>query len=152
MSEEKAGNPPTQVTSLEDIRKKASDALKGELISLPSGIVLRLKRPNISKLLRDKQIPSNLVNAAIRLVSGKEVSTAEELSENIQVMENVLKQSILEPVEMTDEDIINLSDEDKGSAFLFIQKGVTDLEPFRKKPASETPAPSQPPVSGKKAE
>lgn len=122
-----------KVASLEDIRKQKEVRDAGTLVTLPSGLVLRLKRPSLSFLLRNKQVPTTLVAAAIRMSQGQMPTTAQEVSENIMLMENVLSKAIIEPEGMTADDIASLDDEDKGMAFLFVQQGVTDLDSFRDK-------------------
>lgn len=139
-------------TSLEELREANRKTQEGELVTLPSGLVLKIKRPSISKLLRDQKIPQSLVGAAIRMTNGRDTSSASELAENIKLMESILAQAIVEPEGMTQEDIENLSDEDKGTCFLYIQQGVADLDSFRNKLARQTARPNLSKVSRDKTE
>lgn len=120
-----------KVSSLEDIKKKQQTAEEGQVFELPSGLILKVKRPSISKLIRDKAIPGNLMAAAVRLVSGNNANNNQELTEGIQLMENIVHQCILEPQGISLEDVSNFSDDDKAFLYLYIQKGVTDLQSFR---------------------
>lgn len=125
--------PVSSVTSLDEIRQKAKENTEGKVIVLPSGIKLKIKRPSLSKLLRDRQIPQNLIGAAIRMTEGRRTSDDRELSENITLMEYVVTNAIVEPAGMTKEDVQSLSDEDKGMCFLYVQGEVSDLDSFRNK-------------------
>lgn len=133
VKKDKSSNVPLKVTSLDELRRQANERARGTVLQLPSGLVLRVTQPSLSRMLREKRIPQNLVSAAVRVSTNKDAMTAAELSENIELMEHLLKSSILEPEGMTDEDIMSMSDDDKGVCFLFIQEGVTDLDSFRNK-------------------
>lgn len=129
--EKKQESPVSTATSLDELRNKFKKNEEGELLTLPSGITLKIKRPSLSRLIRDKRVPQNLVGAALRVVQNKNTANPNDLAENIALMEYILKLAIVEPAGMTDDDIASLSDDDKGMCFLYIQEGVADLESFR---------------------
>lgn len=131
MSDEQTVDQQVVVTSLDEIRKKQQEYSDGVVFKLPSGMVLKLRRPSLSRMIRDKIVPQSLVSAAVRIAVGKGTTSADDLSDNIKLMEFVLEKAIVEPEGMTLADIELLSEDDKAEAFMFVQRGLTGLNSFR---------------------
>lgn len=126
-----------QTSSAADIKAQAKKDQEGIILELPSGLKIRIRRPSLPKMLKEGVVPSDLVSAAIRQVQGEKSMNLQQIQDSIRVMEVILRQAILEPrvVESNPQDneitIDDLSDDDRGFAFSYVQSGATDLRPFR---------------------
>ena len=136
MSKEKPEN--LTVTSAADIRKKAKERLKGEVITLPSGINVRMRRPDLIPLLKEGKISGELITTLQEQASGKTPKNMEEILKNLQAVETVLLNSFVEPkLTLSSEPqegeitIDDLTDEDRGVAYLYAQAGIKDQKFFR---------------------
>ena len=127
------------LTPISEIKKKSQEIKEGILTELPSGIVVRLARPSLTKMLKDGIIPGNLIQASLKQSQGIVAMTDKEIKESIEVVELLVMEAIKEPKivrENADENSLNLyelSDEDRGFVFQYIQSGATDLTLFRSK-------------------
>lgn len=136
MSKEKPQN--LTVTSASDIRKKAEERKKGEVIALPSGINVRLRRPDLIPLLKEGKISAELVNTLQEQASGKAPKDLKEVLKNVEAVEAILLNSFVEPVLTLNTEpqegeisIDDLTDEDRGVAYLYAQAGIKDQKFFR---------------------
>lgn len=131
-----------QITPVSEIKKRAKEMMvDGELVKLPSGIVVRLARPSLSKMIKEGMIPDHLVSAAVTQLQGGRVLTAKEVKDSIGVMEEIMMAGFVQPRlvrenpqegEITFDD---LGDDDRAAAYSYIQFGKTNsqggLKPFR---------------------
>ena len=133
--------PELQISSASDFKKKADERNKVEVLTLPSGLIVKLKRPAISKLLKEKLIPAELLNSVYSSASvGGE--TKPDIAKSIEFMDKMITLSLLEPLvkEAPDYDageisIEDIAEDDKGAIFTFINeggKGQNDLKSFPK--------------------
>lgn len=126
-----------KVSKASEIKKLAKARLEGELVSLPSGMVVKLRRPNLVPLLRANKIPTELFQALIDRESGRLPATREDMMRSLDAVDTVLIEAFVEPVMVannpTDEQITpdDLTDEDRGFVYTYIQKGVTENKKFR---------------------
>ena len=126
------------VTPIADIKKNAREVIEiGKLVELPSGMVFRLARPSLAIMLKEGRIPGNLASAAVKQMQGQSSLSQAELKESIEVVELIVMEAVKEPrvvAENPDENSISikdLTDDDKGFIFQFVQSGATDLTKFR---------------------
>jgi len=133
-----------KLTPVSEIKKRANVIMReGELVELPSGIVVRLARPSLAAMIKSGKIPDHLVSAAVKQLQGGQTLSAKEVRESIDVMEEVMMLGFVEPKlvrenpqegEITFDD---LSDDDRGFAYSYIQFGRTNsqggLKSFRSK-------------------
>lgn len=120
------------VSSLEQIKSSIEERNTPEVVEFPSGMVLKMRRPSITQLLKEKKIPQPLISAALGM-AGKEKGFVKTdiASENVKLSEYLLFVSIVEPEGITEEMVENFSDLDKEYSFSWIQKGVEQLKSFR---------------------
>lgn len=128
------------LTPVSEIKKKSRELVtEGVLTELPSGIVVRLGRPSLTKMLKDGVIPGNLVQASLKQMQGSVPMTEKEIKESIEVVELLVMSAVKEPKIVQGDpadnelSIYELTDEDRGFIFQYVQSGGTDLTPFRPK-------------------
>ena len=136
MSTEKPEN--LTVTSASEIRKKAEERKKGEVIELPSGYNVRLRRPDLIPLLKEGKISAELVQTLQDQAGGKTPASVKDLLKNVEAVESILLHAFVEPkLTLNDEpkegeiSINDLTDEDRGVAYLYAQAGIKDHKFFR---------------------
>jgi hypothetical protein len=139
MSQEDPKN--LKVTPVSEIKEKSKKLIvEGIPTELPSGVVVVLGRPSLTKMLKDGVIPGNLIQAALNQMQNKVPMTAEEIKASISVTELLVLEAIKSMkvvVENPKEDELglyeNFTDDDRGFIFQYVQAGGTDLTPFRPK-------------------
>jgi hypothetical protein len=147
-----------KVTPVSEFKKKSQTREEGELVRLPSGFVVRLRRPNLIPLLKQGVIPAELFEV-ITKQSGGDFSpkTTKEIQDGIEAVDTILIAAFIEPKlvrENPNEDEIsldNLDDEDRGAAYIYVQQGVKDFKFFRSQPTSQRSGFVMSKVSRKKA-
>lgn len=125
-------------TPVGDIKKQVlKRTVEGELVKLPSGIVVRLIRPNISYLLRTQKIPVDLMQVLIKQAEGKSAQTYDEMVKNADAIDAILLEAFVEPKLVKENPtenelcVTDLEDADRGMAFLYVQSGVQSASSFR---------------------
>lgn len=140
MSKATPENQAPKEQSIADIKKLLQKKRDGELVELPSGLVFRLKKPSISRLLEDNVFPNDLVATAIKMDSNtNEPADREEYLRSLKVIETIVVQAAVVPKVVTKEEEVNdesiyikdLDDQDKVAIYLFVQTGVKQLNSFR---------------------
>lgn len=133
---------PLKEMSIKDIKAKIAETKNGELVKLRSGLVFRLGRPSIGKLLKDNIFPSELIAIAIKMdvnPGAYEPQSREEYLQAVDVIEKVAVEAALSPKivknedEVTDESIYvgDLDDLDLTGIYLYAQTGAKPLHSFR---------------------
>lgn len=134
MSKENPEN--LKLTPTSEIKKLREEREQGKLVKLPSGIVVSLKKPNLSQLIVTGDIPSDLMSLAL----GKEALddlSPEGIKKGLKLIDLLVKHSIVSP-KVVDKDagddeilIADLSEEDKSFIVGDAQKEVGNLKSFR---------------------
>lgn len=127
------------ITSFEDLKRYA----KGNVVTLPpfaegQPFVARMKRPSLMELVRNGEIPNELLTRANALFfdSTKAVEYEDEatMKQIFEIIDSICKASFVEP---TYEEIVDsgvkLTDEQLMFVFQYSQKGVQALGSFRGK-------------------
>lgn len=131
---------PTQATaptSVAEIRKRSQDRKQGQLITLSSGITLRIGRPSVNNLVKTGQLPAELANAAIKVQSGTPNLSDHDMKKYVEYNERIVKLSVLEPqvvdADPNDEQIglDELGDDDRNEILLYVNGGLEALAKFR---------------------
>lgn len=133
---------PLEQTSISDIKARLKKISDGKLIRLPvSGMVFRLGKPSISKLLKTDAIPADLVVEAIKLDTNRsEPKNKAEYLKTLQIIDRVVCEAGIAPkIVMTQEEvddnsiwIEDLDDQDRITIYLYAQSGVTpEIKSFR---------------------
>lgn len=140
MSKATPENKAPKEQSTAEIKKLLQAKRDGELVELPSGLVFKLKKPSISRLLEDNVFPNDLVATAIKMDSNtNEPADREEYLRSLKVIETIVVQAAVVPKVVTKEEevddesiyIKDLDDQDKVAIYLFVQTGVKQLNSFR---------------------
>lgn len=131
---------PLQEQSVADIKKQLQARREGELVKLPSGLVFKLKKPSISRLLEDDVFPQELVSIAIKMDSNtNEPKSREEYLKSLEVIDTIVLRAAVSPRVVKSEDEVDdksvwlkdLDDQDKVAIYLYVQTGVKPLKSFR---------------------
>ncbi len=145
-----------QATSISDIKAKIQANHEGIPVELPSGLVFRLKKPSIARLMQENVFPNELVSAAIKMDSQNfQAATREEYLQYLQVIDTVVKYScvvprIAESEEQLDDNSIlagDIDDMDRVAIFMYAQTGVAPQRKFRTEQQDTDAGPSLPAVS-----
>jgi len=136
--------PEPQISSASDFKKKADERNKPRLLELPSGLVIKVKKPQLARLLKEKAIPAELLNAVYSQAGiGEDKEIKPDFSKSIEFIDKMIIISVVEPTIKDEPDynkgeisIEDLSEEDKNFIFSFINgvggSGQSDLATFRK--------------------
>lgn len=123
-----------RVTSLEELKAIA----QGEVVELPGGLVVRLKRPSMLALASSGRIPNALLSTATEMfVSGKQSKAKNESDDdtlkNMFKLCSVMAEAALAEPSMADLRSVGyeLTDEQLIAIFNYTQRGVKGLATFR---------------------
>lgn len=143
---ENAKQEELKVSSAQSFRAKRDARNKTEMVELPSGEVVELKRPAIDRLIREGHIPAD-VAVSVQRLQGQDSGTlkGKELKDYFEVIDLITIYSIVSPKvkkgELTDaeydEGFISINDieeNDKVFVMQYVQSGNKDLSKFRLKP------------------
>jgi hypothetical protein len=133
-----------ELTPASEIKKLREEREQGVPVKLPSGIIVSIRKPNLSKLIESGDIPSELLSMAL----GKEGIDlghydADSVQKGIKMMNLMVKHSLVSPkvVENNpkeDEILVDdLSEDDKAFIVGEAQSEVGKLKSFRKEQGSE---------------
>jgi len=138
MTKEKPEN--LKLSSAKEIRGKSKKREKGELVKLPSGVVVRLTTPSLSAMVKSGKIPDGMIKASLKFERGERLVTKEDVLESIELIELLAIASFAEPKmvksdpkegEITPDD---LTDNDKLYIFNRTQGEAEGLNRFRNEP------------------
>lgn len=136
-----------QVTSALSFRDKRRERENPKAVEMPSGVVFKVRRPDIVKLIREGIIPADLAvaaQAATPEAGGKLKLDGKMFEDYLKMRDLIAVASIVEPQvkdgDVTDEEynqgIISVYDidaDDKEFISVYVNTGDTDLEQFRHK-------------------
>lgn len=132
--------PKLELPKLADIKNKIQEKKDGVLVELPSGMVFKLTKPSISKLLKDDVFPAELIATAIAMDSNtNSVLTKEEYLKSLSIIDEVVFRATVfpktarTPEEVTEDTILisDIDDQDRVAIYMFAQTGVKPLNSFR---------------------
>lgn len=118
----------------------AEEWQQGEIVTLPSGRVVKLQRPSLVSLITSGVFPNQLLVAARSVLEGKAPEYSDEkLPEYLKVVEIAVAQAFLEPKcisegtpEAGEISISWVSDDDKTFIMRYLQRGLEAAEKFRR--------------------
>lgn len=123
-----------QVTSAQQFLERRKAREEGALVTLPSGLVVRLGRPSVTKLVASDIIPGDAAAALANAQAGGKVDV-KKLQELATI---IAKQAIKEPVVSDNPDyekgevsIDDFDDEDIEFIVQYVQSGNQDIAKFR---------------------
>ena len=98
---------PLQEQSVADIKKKLQEKREGTLVALPSGLVFKLKKPSIARLLEDDVFPQELVGVAIKMDSNtNNPNSREDYLKSLEVIDTIVLRAAVSPrVVKTEEEV-----------------------------------------------
>lgn len=127
------------ITSFEDLKRYA----KGSVVKLPpfaegQPFVARIKRPSLMELVKNGEIPNELLTRANALFfdpnKAVEYEDEDTMKQIFEIVDSICKASFIEPTyEEIIESGVKLTDEQMMFIFQYSQKGVQALESFRGK-------------------
>lgn len=124
-----------KVTSLEDLKKMAEyDVIELPKFKQEMPFIAKVKRVSLLNLVRRGVIPNQLLSAAEELFYGK---TSNKGNVDIKALTDVMfimaENTLVEPsIKDLEEVGLELTDEQLVALFNYSQKGVEELESFRK--------------------
>ena len=130
----------TQVISIEELKKLS----EGEIVELPSfksgeTMKVRLRRPSMLQLVRNGDIPNELIVEANKMfvqgaggVASKGIDDPTTLNKMMNLIECICEQAFVEPTykQIKDAGIV-LTDSQMLAVFEYTQNGVDNLKSFR---------------------
>ena len=146
-----------KVSSAQDIRKNSAEKNKGTLLKLPSGFVVKLMEPDLIEMIRNGQMPADLIEVALNNKQGLDKTNVKNIPLFFEFMKRMILITVVEPVvvdsdECKENEISykDLSDNDKMAIFNGWRYEGKSLETFRKKEQTndEKSGPDLPKVSG----
>jgi hypothetical protein len=153
------------VTSALEFKKRSEEKKRGQVVSLPSGITVRMIQPDIAKLIRKGYLPAELVDVAINQAKTGDTTKlkAEDVKRYYDFMDKMVCASIVEPKivegENPGEDEVSVDDiDDRDKEYIldynFNEGGAIDAKSFRKEEqgASGDAGHPMPEVSGQDTE
>ena len=150
---------PKTVTSAQTLRKASAERIEGVLVELPSGAVVRCKRPSIGKLIAEGHIPTDVAAVLFDQEESKPGKQArvnpKEMPKLLNLQRYIAEQAVVEPaiVENPDYDKNQVSidvfdDADLSFIMQFVQTGNKDLALFRSVGAGDMARPGVQEVPG----
>jgi len=129
-----------EVLSFDDARKQLESKTNFPIKLPSSGLVVILRLPSMSKLVRDGSIPKHLMAVAMNVSGGGSAQDIdpEQISKFYELIDNIVCKTIVKPKfsmnpspENSELDIALLNEEDKNIIWSLIQGGVPNLAKFR---------------------
>lgn len=141
---------PLAVSSASDFQKRRDERENGTVLELPSGVVVRCKRPSVNKLIAQGIVPQEVAATIMSGYASKAKMGTKEFKHMMETQKILAIQAVVEPkvvegdakYDENEISIDDLSDEDQGFIMLFVQEGVTDLANFRSLIASRPAGPN----------
>ena len=134
----KSQKSPTTVSTVDEVREKTRAIREGELVELPSGLVFKISRPNLSTLIQEGKVPSSLLTQIVASGSKPQQKISEsQLKDTTAMIDAIVVSAVKNPIIVSGEakdneiSINDISDEDKTFIFQYVQTGVTELSNFR---------------------
>lgn len=127
------------VSSAQQFKQRRLEKERGELLTLSSGLVVRVRRPEVSRLISKGLIPANLVQVFLN-VQGKQTDNMkpEDLEKLLQFQRVVAEYSFVEPVVTESPDysagqisIDDIDESDLEDVWAYVNGGLTAVESFR---------------------
>ena len=125
-----------EFTPASEIKKLKEERDAGKIMKLPSGIVISVKKPDISIMIIDGDIPSDLMAIALGKEKIDELTPA-GMKKGLEMMNLMVKSSLVSP-KVVDKDpkeneilITDLSETDKSFIVGDAQSEVGNLKSFR---------------------
>lgn len=144
-------------TSASEFRDRAERMKSGEYITLSTGMRVKVRRPNASKLIQDGILPGKFIIASINLSTGR--ATAQDVVDNNRAKRLMASLTLVEPrvaksSEASDGEITidMLLEEEIDEIYYYASGGLDNLEKFRQNRDGGTPGPDSETVSGDETE
>lgn len=149
------GSKTPTVSNAQAFRKKKLAEDEGSIIELPSGLVVKVKRPSVPHMIKAGKLPASLAAAQFRLQTQATQPSDKDIERIYQFQLKIVELALLEPrVEATpdyDKNEISIDDIeaiDLDAIYAWVNGGNEALERFRTdgtglsaRPSSETVQP-----------
>lgn len=139
-------------------RQRSRKQEEGEVLELSSGMVVKVRRPNETKLIQSGQIPGHLAVSSINIQQGK--SSPADLKNYATMIRLYAKLTVVDPV-VVDGDpadgsneisVDDLDSTELNEIYLYVTVGMDGLRQFRQERQRAAPGSDSQPVSGDQAE
>lgn len=128
---------PKTVSNAQAFRKKKLEYDEGTIIELPSGLVVKVKRPSVPHMIRAGKLPASLAAAQFRVQTGGE-SSDKDVERIYQLQLKIVELALIEPkVTATpdyDQNEISIDDIEPGDCdaiYAWVNGGEEALAKFR---------------------
>lgn len=137
-------NQTPQVSSAADFKKQREAREKGDILTLQSGLTVRLKRPDVTQIIAKGLIPANMVQRFMNLQGKDETAVKAEDIEAVMIFQRaVAKYALMQPTVVDepdyDQDQISIDDLESGDLdeiWAYVNGGISAVELFREKRTS----------------
>lgn len=134
MSTEKPENAAPAVSSAQQFLNQRKEREEGKVVTLPSGLLCRVKRPSIQKLLRDGHIPSDVAAGLANQTPGQSA----DINDLLTIATAIAKEAFVDPQIVDEPDyakgqiaVTDLDENDLAFIVTFVQTGNEDIAKFR---------------------
>ena len=87
-----------KVSSAQDIRKNSAEKNKGTLLKLPIGFVVKLMEPDLIEMIRNGQMPADLIEVALNNKQGLDKTNVKNIPLFFEFMKRMILITVVEPV------------------------------------------------------
>lgn len=127
-----------QASSVESFKKHQEELSKGQLIKLPSGLVVRVRRFSVATALKEKAIPKHLLGIVMQQMQGDiNIANENDMAKSIEAMDWMIAKLVIEPeVVLSDANDNQITpdyfeDADRGALYTYLMAGSEELQKFR---------------------
>ena len=123
-------------TAASEFRKRAEARDLGNVIELPSGLFVSIKRPSVTGMIKSGHIPADVASSLQNVAPGQPMQ-GNDMKQYLKLMDLIVVESVVSPKVVlenpgTDEVLVSdFDDLDKQFIMNYVQSGVADLTPFR---------------------
>jgi len=128
---------PLTVSGAQAFRKKKLEYDEGSIIELPSGLVVKVKRPSVPHMIKAGRLPASLASAQFRLQTQAEASD-KDIERIYQFQLKIVELALIEPTVKAepnyDNNEISIDDiepNDLDAVYAWVNGGTQALEKFR---------------------
>lgn len=144
MSKETPEN--TTISSAQDFKKQREAREAGDVLTLASGLTVRLRRPDITVAIAKGLVPSNILQTFMKLQGQtKDAVEADDIQALLSLQRIMAELALVEPKVVNEPDygngeisIDDLESSDLDEIWNYVNGGIASVELFRKKRTSGT--------------
>ena len=92
-----ATKKPLTVSNAQAFRKKKLEYDEGTIIELPSGLVVKVKRPSVPHMIKAGRLPASLAAAQFRMQTSNSEASDKDIERLYQLQLKIVELTLIEP-------------------------------------------------------